>query len=204
MAGTKKSKQTEFFGTNRRELILQDYHTLMSRGEEKRMKLFVKMPLIDKPAVGMPKWVANPFLEMCKDDSLTGRANMPDVFLEGMTLTVYSTDKIKRKTLAATGAMLKGFYLEAVRDGEKREVYLCFTAYVPANIQLRDWAWDHLHKTLFADFEYSQTEMDFDGSEEEDSEAEGEELEDETDSEQDEMPVAARGRANGSASRANA
>jgi hypothetical protein len=179
---SKKSKQTNFFGGNRRELTLQEYRTLMSRGEEKRMKLFVRMPLTNKPAVGIPKWVSSPYLEMAKEDSLTGRVNIPDVFHEGMTLQIYSTDKVKRKTLTATGCMLIGFHLDAQGDGESREVFLCFTVYCPANIQLRDWAWDHLHKTFFADFEYSQTEMDFDGEQETDGD-EDEPVEEEEDEE---------------------
>lgn len=194
---TKRNKQTNFFPNNRREITLQDYRTLMSRGEEKRMKLFVRMPLTNKPAVGIPKWVSAPYLEMAKEDSLTGRCNLTDVFLEGMTLTVYSTDKIKRATLTATGCMLIGFHLDAQGESEKREVFLCFTVYCPANIQLRDWAWDHLHKTFFADFEYSQTEMDFDGADAEDSE--GEEEEDE-----ELLPSTRAALANSKGNRANA
>lgn len=171
-----KTKETSFFGENRRELSLTDYHILMTKGGEKRIKLAVEMPISNKPAVAMPNWIGNPYLEMEKEDSRTARSNI-EVMLEGMTITVFSTDKIKRKTLSATGVMLTGFHLVRVGDGEKKEAVLRFVVYVPANIQLRDWAWEHMRMKFFAEFEYSQTEMDFeaeaetdDGEEEAESE----------------------------------
>lgn len=171
----KKNKVKDFFGTNRRELRLNDFHVLMTRGEEKRIKLAIEMPISGKASVAMPSWIANPWVEMEKADSLTARSNI-EVMLEGMTLEVFSTEKNKRKTFAATGAMLTGFHLVTTGEGEKKQTSLKFVIYVPGNVQVRDWAWDHLHATFYAAFEYSQTEMDFDGEDDEDEDDDNEEI----------------------------
>ena len=59
-------------------------------------------------------------------------------------------------------------------EGEKRELELHLVAYVPASIELRDWAWSHLHKKFWLEAAYSQTELDFEPSEEDEDEDEEE------------------------------
>jgi hypothetical protein len=170
-----KQKQTTFFPTSRRELMLTRYELLATAGGEKRSKLTVEMPnLAAQDFKGMPEWIANPFQEMAKEGSLTARTAL-EAMCEGMTMDLFETPKAKRRSQFSTGTMLTSFALVATGEGEKREISLTFAIYVPANIQLHQWAWDHIHYAFFADFEYSQTEMDFDGAEkdgEEESEAE--------------------------------
>lgn len=165
-----KTKVKDFFGENRREFRLNSYNTLMTSAEEKRLKLAVEMPLSNQPLVAIPTWVANPFTEMEKDDSLTTRCNI-DVMLEGMTVDVFPTDKAKRRQLTTTGVMLQGFHLVTTGEEEKKETMLNLTIYMPGSIELRDWCWEMLHKTFWAAFEYSQSELDFSDTEEEDGES---------------------------------
>jgi hypothetical protein len=201
----KRSKQTNFFPGNRRECTLTSYQLLETTGEEKRSKLTIEMPLSDRDLKGIPDWVAGPFSEMGKAESLTGRSAI-EAMCDGMTLEIFSTDKVKRRTLMSTGVMITGFSLVATGDGDKRDIALSAVIYVPANITLHQWAWDHIHKTFFASFEYSQSEMDFkaagdsDADEDNDEEAQtasgdkGEESEEQDDDPDSATAIASRAR----------
>jgi hypothetical protein len=160
----KKTKQLSFFASARRECVLSKYELLETSGEEKRSKLTVEIPLSDRPLVGIPDWISGPFAEMGKAESITGRVSL-EAMCDGMTLEIFSTDTIQRRTLMSTGVMITGFTLSATGDGDQRDIALIATIYVPANITLHEWAWDHIHKTFHAQFEYSQSEMSFEGDE---------------------------------------
>lgn len=170
----KRSKKTDFFPGIRRECTLSKYELLETTGEEKRSKLTIDIPLSDRDLKGIPDWVAGPFSEMAKAESLTGRSAI-EAICDGMTLEIFSTDKVKRRTLMSTGVMITGFSLVATGDGDKRDIALSAVIYVPANITLHQWAWDHIHKTFFAAFEYSQTEMDFQAAGDSDADEENDE-----------------------------
>ncbi len=156
----KATKMTNFFHENRRECVLGDYRVLQTTGEEKRLKMEFAMPISNKSIVGMPEWVSDPWTVMEKEKSLTLRSNI-DVMLEGMTLDFYSTGSIKHRALTSSGAKLGGFHLLTAGEGEKKETALHFTVYLPGSIQLRDWAWENHRQTFFAEFAYSQSEIDF-------------------------------------------
>ncbi|MFL6427802.1 MAG: hypothetical protein ACJ71S_06120 [Acidobacteriaceae bacterium] len=169
-------KETTFFGGNRRKTELGSWQTLQTKAGEKHMKFAFEMVLSGEAVVAMPDWIADAFEAMAADDSALKRATI-DRMLEGMTLDVFSTDKIKRRALSLTGVTIKNLFLTREGEDEKSEVFLHFTVYSPANVQARDWAWDTLRMTFWAAFEYSQSEMDFSGSADSDK-AEGNEDED--------------------------
>lgn len=156
-------KETTFFGGNRRRTELGSWQVLQTKAGEKHMKFAFEMILSGEAIVAMPDWIADIFEAMATDDSALKRATI-DRMLEGMTLEIFSTDKIKRRALSLTGVTIKNLFLTREGEDDKSEVYLHFTVYSPANVQARDWAWDLLRMTFFAAFEYSQTEMDFSGS----------------------------------------
>lgn len=164
-------KETSFFGANRRKTELGSWQVLQTKAGEKHMKFAFEMVLSGEAIVAMPDWIADQFESMAKDDSATKRATL-DRMLEGMTLEVFSTDKIKRRALSLTGVTVKNLFLSREGDDEKAGVFLHFTVYSPANVQARDWAWDTLRGTFWAAFEYSQTEMDFSGAAEGDDDEE--------------------------------
>jgi hypothetical protein len=188
----KATKMTNFFGENRRECSLTNYQTLMTVGEEKRLKMLIEMPLSNKPVLGIPTWVSDPWRGMEKENSLTTRSNIY-VMCEGMTIDFFSTEKIRSRALSMTGCKLGGFHLITTGEGEKKSTALHFTAYIPGSIAVRDWVWDNLRKTFFAEFAYSQTEMDF-GSSDSDEDEEEDELSTSADDEVEAQPIAARGR----------
>lgn len=191
-------KETSFFGGNRRKTELGSWQVLQTKAGEKHMKFAFDMLLSGEAIVAMPDWISNAFESMAKDDSALKRATL-DRILEGMTLDVFSTDKIKRRALSLTGVTIKNLFLS--RDGEedKAEVFLHFTVYSPANVQARDWAWDTLRGTFWAAFEYSQSEMDFSSSDKEEDEEEDEDNKNTMASERDEefhTPGTRKGRTN--------
>lgn len=170
---SKGTKLTSFFDARRREVFLQKWEHLKTRAGEGRVKLNLSMPLLNRSLQALPDAVSEAYKVMCEDSSKITRSKL-DTYLEGMTIECFVTDESKGAIVSATGTMLKKFQLEVVGEGEKRELNLLFVAYVPANITLRDYAWEHLHSTFFLESTYSQSEMVFGEQEPEDEEDEDE------------------------------
>jgi hypothetical protein len=157
-------KETTFFGGNRRKCELEHWEVLPGRGDgEKRIKMDVRMPLSDESLVAMPDWIGNTFEATIKDDSAQRRGIL-DRFMEGMTIEVFSTEKNRSRALCLTSTTVKNLCIERAGEEDESDVFLHFVVYSPANVQARDWAWDLVGKTFWASFEYSQTEMDFNGT----------------------------------------
>jgi len=170
----KKAVKTDFFPGSRREFRLNRYELLevsVDGEERKRGKLSVEMPITGKDYKGMPGWIGNPFQEMLKEDSVTGTTKI-EALCKGMTMDVFSTEKTRTRALSSTGVVLNNLQLVPSGEGDSRDIALHLVIYAPANQQLHEWVWDHIHKTFFAGFEYSQTEMDFDGAGEEEADSE--------------------------------
>lgn len=177
MAGSKPTKLLNLFEGHRRKASLTAWTHLRTKAGESRIKLDLKLPLLNEPAVGMNGAVAEAFSVMAKDDSKIARTSL-NVELEGMTLELFSTGDVKSPAVSSTGVKLLKLALVAAGEGEKRTIDLNMTAYVPASMQLRDWAWDHLHNDFHLEAVYSQSEMDFsDLPDEEEEESDEEEPE---------------------------
>lgn len=157
---SKGTKITSFFEGRRREVFLSAWTHLKTKAGESRIKLELSMPLLNRSLQAMPDAVSKQFAVMCEDKSATGRANL-GIFAEGMTLDFFSTDESKNRALSCTGVMLKKFQMVNSGEGDKRELSLMMVAYAPANVLLRDYAWDTNHGTFFLESTYSQTEMLF-------------------------------------------
>jgi hypothetical protein len=178
MAANKPTKLMNLFEGHRRKASLNAWSHLRTKAGESRIKLDLKLPLLNETVIGMNGAVSEAFQVMAKDDSKIARTSL-NVELEGMTVEVFSTDAIKNPAVSSTGVKLLKLALVAHGEGEKRTIDLNMTAYVPASMQLRDWAWDHLHQDFHLEAVYSQSEMDFsdipdeeEGDEEEDAEDE--------------------------------
>jgi hypothetical protein len=156
----KGTKITSFFDARRRECFLQSWEHLKNTAGEARVKLVLSMPLLNQPLIAMPDAISKAYALMCEDRSNVARANL-DIYCEGMTIQLFSTDESKSPAVSATGTTLQKFHMESAGEGEKRTLDLCCVVYVPANVNLRDWAWDHLHATFYLESTYSQTEMEF-------------------------------------------
>jgi len=156
------NKIKEFFEGRRRAASLAAWTHLRNRaGETSRIKLDLRFPLLNHDVQGMPESIGEAFTTMAKDASAIMRTNL-NIFYEGMTLEFFTADTGIRPAVSVTGVTLDKFSVVAAGTGEKRTVDLQAVAYIPANIQLRDWAWDHLHGSFHTEAVYSQSEIKFD------------------------------------------
>lgn len=178
MAKTKPTKLINLFEGHRRRAHLEQWTHLITKAGEDRIKLDLRLPLLNEPLIGMNGAISEAFTVMAKDESKIDRTSL-NVELDGMTLEVFSTAEVTHVDVSSTTVKMVKLALVAAGEGEKRTVDLLMAAYVPGSIQLRDWAWLHNHKEFHLEAVYSQSELNFtDDLEEEDSEdgSEDEEL----------------------------
>ena len=187
MAKPKVTKLQNLFEGRRRRARLEQWTHLITKAGESRIKLDLRLPLLNESVVGMNGAISEAFSVMAKDDSKIDRTSL-NVELEGMTLETFSTAEVKHVSVSSTGVKIVKLALVAAGEGEKRTVDLLMTAYVPASLQLRDWAWDHNHQEFHLEAVYSQSEMDF--SDIPDEESENEDGEEEETEEAETAPIA--------------
>jgi hypothetical protein len=196
LAKPKVTKLLNLFEGHRRRARLEQWSHLITKAGESRIKLDLRLPLLNEPVVGMNGAISEAFTVMAKEDSKIDRTSL-NVEMEGMTLEAFSTADVKHVAVSNTGVKMVKLALVAAGEGEKRTVDLLITAYVPASIQLRDWAWDHNHQEFHLEAVYSQSELEFsdepeEESEGEDSEGDGEEELDPDNEEDGTVPMPAR------------
>ena len=169
----KATKLQQLFEGHRRKASLVAWTHLRTKAGESRIKMDLKLPLLNESLLGMNDVIGEAYTLMAKDNSTISRTSL-NVEMEGMTLECFATDDPKSpKALMSTGVKFQKFALVAAGEGENRTLELTMVAYLPASIQLRDWAWENLHATFFLESIYSQSELDY-LSEEETSDEEGE------------------------------
>lgn len=188
MAGNKPTKLLNLFEGHRRKASLTAWTHLRTKAGESRIKLDLKLPLLNEPALGMNGAISEAFDVMSKDDSKIARTSL-NVELEGMTLELFSTGEVRSPAVSSTGVKLLKLALVAAGEGEKRTISLNMTGYVPASMQLRDWAWDHLHNDFHLEAVYSQSEMDFSDLPDEEEPEESDDDEEEPEIDPDNQPV---------------
>lgn len=167
MATTKKLK--EFFEGRRRELTLDDWKPLKTAGGELRLKLLLRMPLLNQPLQGVPEEISEAFIAMQKDESPIDSSKL-GIMYDGMTVEFFTDDNSKLPwtngkegisggLASVTGAMFDKFVTIAKGKGEKRTVDLQFVCYLGATVGMKDWAFENLHGKIYAECVYSQSEM---------------------------------------------
>lgn len=168
MAPTQK-KLKEFFEGRRREMTVADWKPLKTAGGELRLKLLLKMPILNHSLQGVPNEIAEAFKSLAADDSPIDSSKL-NIMYDGMTVEFFSNEESKtpwtngKEGLAGgiasvTGGMFDKFVLLAAGNGEKRKVDLQFICYVNATPGMKDWAFENLHGTVYAECVYSQSEM---------------------------------------------
>ena len=157
---SKPTKLQNLFEGHRRKAFLVAWSHLRTKAGESRIKLDLKLPLLNESVQGINDAIAEAFGVMAKNESKIDRTTL-NVEMEGMTLEAFSTAEHRIPAVSSTGVKILKLALVAAGEGEKRTLDLVMVAYVPASVQLRDWAWEHLHKEFHLEAVYSQTEMDF-------------------------------------------
>ncbi|HEV2174013.1 MAG TPA: hypothetical protein VGR71_10615 [Nitrospira sp.] len=167
MAATKKLK--DFFEGRRREMVLDDWKPLKTAGGELRLKLLLRMPLLNKDLKGVPTEISEAFNAMSADESPIDSSKL-GVMYDGMTVEFFSDDVAKLPwtngkegisggLASVTGAMFDKFVVIAKGKAEKRTVDLQFVCYLAATVGIKDWAFELLHGKTYAECVYSQSEM---------------------------------------------
>lgn len=189
MAPTQK-KLKEFFEGRRREIYVADWRPLKTAGVELRLKLLLKMPILNHSLQGLPTEISEAFEGLAADDSPIDSSKL-NIMYDGMTVEFFSNEEAKTPwtngkdglaggIASVTGALFDKFVMVAAGKGEKRKVDLLFLCYVSATPGMKDWAFENLHGTVFAESVYSQSEMGNEFMEEEktaeDEEEESEQL----------------------------
>ena len=170
--GKKAKKLEDFFGARRRRCTLVRGELLKSKGNEKRMKLSVVMPLNNTELAYCPEPFLTQLGVMEKQDSALNRARI-DVEFDSMAVRIFSTDAIIEPTVNIHGALLHKFAMVGEGTGEKRTVSLEFLIYLPATKPLHDWEWDATHAEFFIESVKSQGSLDLSGeAEDEDNDEE--------------------------------
>ena len=106
--GKQSKKLTDFFGGRRRSCMLIQSVLLKSKGNEKRMKLTVSMPLSGTNLTNAPEPFLTQFMVCEKEDSASNHAAI-DVQFDSMAASIYSTDDIVNPTVLSHGALLHRF-----------------------------------------------------------------------------------------------
>lgn len=147
----KQTKKLEdFFGARRRRVTLVRGELLKSKGNEKRMKLSISMPLSNTNLTDCPEPLLSQFAVMEKEDSALNRARI-DIEYDSMAVRIFSTEGIIEPTVAISGALLHKFAMVGEGTGEKRVVCAEFLIYLPATKDLYDWAWHATHGEFFVE-----------------------------------------------------
>ncbi len=170
MAKTAK-KLENFFGARRRRVMLVRGELLKSKGNERRMKLSVSMPLSNTTLTDCPEPLLTQFGVMEKQDSALNRARV-DIEFDSMAVRIFSTDSLVEPIVAIQGALLHKFAMVGEGVGEKRTVAAEFLIYLPATKPLYDWAWDATHAEFFIECVKAQGALDLSGEVDEDDEDE--------------------------------
>src|ERR1700733_13448380 len=119
--GQQSKKLTDFFGGRRRSCMLIQSVLLKSKGNEKRMKLTVSMPLSGTNLTNAPEPFLTQFMVCEKEDSASNHAAI-DVQFDSMAASIYSTDDIVNPTVLSHGALLHRFAMIGKGTGDKRTV----------------------------------------------------------------------------------
>ena len=161
----------KFFNNKRPEIEVGDFHILQSTGQEKRIKLQLRIPISNRPLTGIPDWIQDGYQFVVKDGSVYRKSITDGVRLEGITVTFFATDKAKQKSILLAGSTMDRFSVEKIGKDDKAMVFLNFVLYAPCTRIIASWAYEQTGTTMFAEFDSTQASFSYSGeSEEEEAE----------------------------------
>ena len=151
-------KLADFWNGYRKECRLINYQALVSKGDEKRIKLSVEIKLSNQNNRYMPDRFVPLFGLMEKEDSTTNLAKEA-LMCDGMTVDLFATTESEKPTKSISACTLQDFKLVGEGEKDKRNVALEFIVYMPADRVLNEWAFGHLHKTFYLEAVPSQQSL---------------------------------------------
>lgn len=155
--------EIEFFGNTRRECEICDFHSLQSAGKERRVKAEIRLPLSNRPMIGIPEWVSKGHELVVQDRSFYTKTTCKDVRLEGMSIDFFTTDSVKRKMRTLNGCTLDKFSIERVGKDDKAQTYLNLTVYSPCSLEIIQWFYEMQGATVYSEFDSTQAAFTYKG-----------------------------------------
>lgn len=168
------------FYEGRRELEFGDFNSLRTTGNERRVKINMRIAISNHSMVGMPSWVSQGHEVVARDKSFYTKAICKDVRMEGMSIDFFSTDTVKRKNRTLNGCTMDKFSVERVGKDDKCQTFLNMIVYCPCSLDIIQWCYETQGATVFAEFDTTQAEFSYKGDADED--------ESDDDSEQEDIP----------------
>jgi len=162
----------EFFTDSRRETELGDFHSLKTTGNERRVKVAIRLPLSNRSMVGIPEWISQGHELVVKDNSFYTKTLCKDVRMEGMSVDFFTTDSVKRKMRTLNGCTLYKFSVERIGKEDKAQTYLNFVLYAPCSLEIMQFFYEMQGGTVYAEFDATQAAFSYDAKDEDDEEIE--------------------------------
>ena len=166
------AQEVKFFNS-RREMEIGDFVSLKSKGAERRIKASLHIPMSNRTTQGVPDWLLDGYQFVVKDSSYYDKTSCKGIKLEGMSVDLFTTDTVKRKTRTLNGCTLDKFAVERVGKDDKAETFLRFVCYVPASLEIMQFFYEMQGATVYSEFDTTQASFAYEG--ESDDEDEGEE-----------------------------
>lgn len=160
------------FYEGRRELEFGDFVSLKTTGNERRVKINMRIPISNHSMVGIPSWVSQGHEVVVRDKSFYTKAICKGVRMEGMSIDFFSTDTVKRKLRTLNGATMDKFSVERVGKDDKCQTFLNMVVYAPCSLEIIQWCYETQGATVFAEFDTTQAEFSYKGDEEESEDGE--------------------------------
>lgn len=154
------------FISKRREMEIGEFHSLKSKGGERRVKVPVSIPLSNRDTTGLPEWILDGYSFVVKDESLYDKIRCKDTKFEGMSVEFFTTDTVKRKMQGVgglNGMTMDRFVVERIDEGEKAEVFLSFLVYAPCSKDIIVWMYEFQGHSVFVEFDATQATFSYDG-----------------------------------------
>src|SRR6185437_8733095 len=147
-----------FWNAYRKECRLINYQALVSKGDEKRLKLTAEIVLSNQNNKFMPECIVEPFGLMEEEDSPLALTKI-EAICESFTIDIFATESSDKATKTVTGCTIQSMRLVGEGEKDKREVTLQFVVYMPADKPLNDWAFTHLHKMFYVEAVNAQGDL---------------------------------------------
>lgn len=165
-------QEVQFFNA-RREMEIGDFHSLKTRGGERRVKVKISIPLSNRSTIGIPEWVLDGYTFVVKDESPYDKTSCKGVKFEGMSVSFFTTDEAKRKMSGVgglNGCTMDKFIIERIGEAEKAEVYISFVIYAPCSKDIIGFFYDHQGATIYSEFDATQATFSYDGEKDDEDE----------------------------------
>lgn len=195
------SKKVEFF-RRRWEMNIDSFKSHKPPSASREIRGSVRIPLMNKGAVGIPELIATDVATMSVDGCTKTVSGYIDIF-EGMSLSCFTSDEAKMplripvvtgaegsRAAKFNGCRIENLVLkkEERKKGED-EVYLHMNVFFPADKDTLCFLYDNQYASVFVEFDATQATFSYQGEKEEKEETEEQKAKREAKEKQGDLPL---------------